>query len=317
MILLPTVATTFALTFGFVDSTPKWGPEPGTAAELGAASPTSDGGQRAKKPRRDRRAEKKAQLVRQPSRGRSAEASELSAARDDAPADAPARPRAGLCPENMVMIGRGFCIDQYEAGLLEVLPDGAERPWSPFHTIPSNVRVRAITKAGIYPQGYISGVQAKAACEASGKRLCQPEEWRSACMGPKKTMWTYGPSQVVGKCNDNGRSSMHYFNKGLTDKPEDAWKWGHNGNMLDPRLNQLDGTLSLTGAHPDCTNDYGVYDMVGNLHEWVDDPWGTFQGGYYLDVKLNGDGCYYATTAHDMKHADYSTGFRCCADPNE
>jgi hypothetical protein len=44
------------------------------------------------------------------------------------------------------------------------------------------------------------------------------------------------------------------------------------------------------------------------------DPDGTFQGGYYLDTHLNGDGCSYRTTAHPMSHFDYSTGFRCCAD---
>ena len=62
------------------------------------------------------------------------------------------------------------------------------------------------------------------------------------------------------------------------------------------------------------TNAYGVFDMVGNLHEWVDDPDGTFQGGYYLDTHINGDGCYYRTTFHAMSYYDYSTGFRCCAD---
>jgi sulfatase modifying factor 1 len=82
-------------------------------------------------------------------------------------------------------------------------------------------------------------------------------------------------------------------------------------------LNQLAGTLAKTGDHPGCTNDYGLYDMVGNLHEWVDDPAGTFQGGYYLDTHLNADGCYYRTTAHYVKHADYSTGFRCCADVDD
>ena len=54
--------------------------------------------------------------------------------------------------------------------------------------------------------------------------------------------------------------------------------------------------------------------MVGNLHEWVDDPDGTFQGGYYLDTHQHGDGCNYRTPAHDIYYHDYSTGFRCCAD---
>jgi formylglycine-generating enzyme required for sulfatase activity len=85
--------------------------------------------------------------------------------------------------------------------------------------------------------------------------------------------------------------------------------------MNDARLNQMAGGLAETGSHESCTNEYGVYDMVGNLHEWVLDPAGTFQGGYYLDVTQNGDGCAYRTDAHEAWYHDYSTGFRCCADP--
>jgi formylglycine-generating enzyme required for sulfatase activity len=54
--------------------------------------------------------------------------------------------------------------------------------------------------------------------------------------------------------------------------------------------------------------------MVGNLHEWVDEPQATFRGGYYLDTRINGDGCEYRTVAHGADYHDYSTGFRCCAD---
>ena len=54
--------------------------------------------------------------------------------------------------------------------------------------------------------------------------------------------------------------------------------------------------------------------MMGNLHEWTSDPAGTFRGGFYVDTVINGDGCLYRTTAHDVSYHDYSTGFRCCAD---
>jgi formylglycine-generating enzyme required for sulfatase activity len=82
--------------------------------------------------------------------------------------------------------------------------------------------------------------------------------------------------------------------------------------MNDPRANQQANTVEPTGAAASCTNDYGVHDMVGNVHEWTDD--GSFRGGYYLDTKLNGEGCDYRTTAHAPSYYDYSTGFRCCAD---
>jgi sulfatase modifying factor 1 len=84
--------------------------------------------------------------------------------------------------------------------------------------------------------------------------------------------------------------------------------------MNDPQINQMPGTLALTGAFEGCSNDFGVFDMVGNLHEWISDSDGTFRGGYYMDTRLNGDGCRYTTQAHDTSYHDYSTGFRCCAD---
>jgi formylglycine-generating enzyme required for sulfatase activity len=89
--------------------------------------------------------------------------------------------------------------------------------------------------------------------------------------------------------------------------------WGPT-SLNDPRLNQMEGTVAKTGALAECTNDYGVHDMVGNLDEWTADPNGTFQGGFWLDTGLHGEACAYRTIAHDFAYHDYSTGFRCCAD---
>ena len=63
-----------------------------------------------------------------------------------------------------------------------------------------------------------------------------------------------------------------------------------------------------------CVTDEGVYDMHGNLHEWVADSSGVFRGGFYVDASINGTGCSYRTTRHTFDYHDYSTGFRCCAD---
>ena len=41
------------------------------------------------------------------------------------------------------------------------------------------------------------------------------------------------------------------------------------GPMNDPRLNQTPNTVAQTGEFARCTNGFGVFDMVGNLHEWV------------------------------------------------
>jgi hypothetical protein len=216
-----------------------------------------------------------------------------------------------VCPSEMANIDDRFCIDRWEGSLVEMLPDGREVPWPPFGVVDSSRKLRAVSVGNVYPQAYISGAQAARVCAASGKRLCAPVEWRKACMGPQESKFGYASTRVTGRCNDSGYSPM------LRLYPQVAQSWHLVGmtEMNDPRLNQLDGTLSPTGAHDGCTNDYGVFDMVGNLHEWTNDPNGTFQGGYYLDTHQNGDGCSYRTVAHEFTYHDYSTGFRCCASP--
>ena len=230
-------------------------------------------------------------------------------------ADQPAA-QNGLCPPDMSSIDDRYCIDRYEASLVEILPNGDERPWSPYEAIDHHVVngrlpiVRAVNAFGGVPQAYISEVQAKTACERSGKRLCKATEWKRACMGPQKTLYPYGNQNEPGRCNDQGRSPMAVvFGLGGGTKPS-LW----TPHMNDPALNHLAGTVAKSGSHAGCTNDYGVYDMVGNVHEWVDDPNGTFLGGFYLDTHQLGDGCNYRTPGHDIYYHDYSTGFRCCAD---
>jgi hypothetical protein len=305
---------------------------------------------------------------------------------------------AGPCPADMALVEmaapsspspRRFCVDKYEASLVEVLADGTERPFP--HYLPVDGHdVRAMSKPHAFPQGYVSEVQAQDACAASGKRLCSMEEWKTACMGPSRTTFPYGDARRPGACHDTGKSaviavfgakavaastpyapapvtsaavaaasgkrahttkgraaqstrprasgakstgihrasragakpsanklSRHAGRKGADSKRPSNVDPGVWARLNDPGLGQVDGALAKTGEHDECVNGFGVFDMVGNLHEWVaTDPktvHGTFAGGYYLDTTLNGDGCNYRTVAHAHDYHDYSTGFRCCA----
>jgi formylglycine-generating enzyme required for sulfatase activity len=55
-----------------------------------------------------------------------------------------------------------------------------------------------------------------------------------------------------------------------------------------------------------------LYDMVGNLDEWVDDPKGMFVGAFFSRGKK--DGCESTIKAHPNDYFDYSLGVRCCKD---
>ena len=227
------------------------------------------------------------------------------------PADSPTpndglseAPGAGGCLPGMVPFSSA-CIDRYEASLVLVDDTGPIGSWSPFHNPGSN-RVAAVSLEGAVPQGYISGTQAAAACAESGKRLCTDAEWLLACEGSAGRTYPYGTTRMDGVCNDARAVHPAVERFGTSD----AWIWSQ---LSDACINQLPASLATTGSHPGCVTPEGAFDLMGNLHEWTSDPAGTFRGGFYVDTRLNGEGCLYQTTAHDVSYSDYSTGFRCCA----
>ncbi len=211
----------------------------------------------------------------------------------------------GGCPDGMIPVGGLFCIDRYEAMLVEVNSDETLSAWSPYAN-PGSARVRALSVAGVVPQGYINQQQAAAACAEAGKRLCTDTEWLRACQGAADSTYPYGDALEPGVCNDarTCHPAVQYF------ETTADWIWSELGN---PCINQLPDGLAATGEYSGCESADGAFDMMGNLHEWTADPTGTFRGGFYVDTVINGPDCLYRTTAHGVTHWDYSTGFRCCA----
>ena len=68
-----------------------------------------------------------------------------------------------------------------------------------------------------------------------------------------------------------------------------------------------------------CASGFGVFDMTGNLDEWVtsDQPprerskWAGLKGGAWGHVRSQ---CRPMTTSHEPEFSYYFVGFRCCAD---
>ena len=238
------------------------------------------------------------------------------------------------CPSEIVSIRGQFCIDRYEASAV----DARERALSPYYppahdelvhlygvfrqVTPRNhapalpqppdfalneaFEARARSQPSVVPSGYMSGVMARRLCENAGKRLCSPSEWTTACKGQNATKFPYGDSYEDGVCNVFRESHPAVVLYGDASK-----------NHLDPRLNLTDGEtgplLRKTGATQRCRSEWGqdaVYDMVGNLDEWVDDEHGAFQGGFYS--RSTREGCDARITVHPPQYFDYSLGVRCC-----
>jgi formylglycine-generating enzyme required for sulfatase activity len=238
------------------------------------------------------------------------------------PAPASATAQSASCPPEMAHVERpqgAFCIDRWEASLEERVAARTSRPWPGNQPVVGHEReLFAVSVAGRKPQAYISGAQAARACANAGKRLCEIDEWVRTCRGPHGTTYPYGNQRTPDVCNDRfGSQAPHpvqtlfeRFAKPGTDRQT---MWGPEW-MNDPRLYDLPQSVEPSGARSGCHNEYGVYDQVGNLHEWVADPEGTFVGGFFMDTLQNGEGCGYRTRAHDFEYHDYSTGFRCCRD---
>jgi protein-disulfide isomerase/uncharacterized membrane protein/peroxiredoxin len=158
---------------------------------------------------------------------------------------------------------------------------------------------KAVSHAGVEPARSVSWFEAKAACEASGKRLCTEKEWDAACTG-------HPPADD----DHNGR----YDDEELTGR-----KYGYAGERLegacadarDPRAPRE----LLTGNHPKCGTPEGVYDLVGGVKEWVGLTPATSaaKGGSYASGESARCGYVRDDLAPDWK--DTQTGFRCCGGP--
>ncbi len=191
----------------------------------------------------------------------------------------------------------------------------------------------ARSSAGVLPQAYVNRLESAAACEAAGKRLCTLSEWYVACRGKRRFTYPYGANERRGACNT---AKSHLLAKLFGSDPHN-WSYAE---FNSPRLDIEPGFLAKTGEYKECVSDFGALDMVGNLHEWVQDSvdhtledklvllddlrgridrnagHGIFMGGFYSTTNQHGAGCGFVTIGHEPKYHDYSTGFRCCKDPS-
>lgn len=174
------------------------------------------------------------------------------------------------------------------------------------------------------PVVWVRYCEAKAFCRYAGKRLCGSrggledfadaavDEWTNACTGGGANAFGYGPSFVVGKCNDAQKA---------------ATTCGLAPVLCAP---------TAVGTHPGCTSPVpaygGVFDMPGSVWEWTDVCINSSPNTICL---LRG-GAYRTTNGTDFAEAscvialhnspshgagsqasdsESDIGFRCCADP--
>ena len=126
-------------------------------------------------------------------------------------------------------------------------------------------------KKGVVPYRNVPYTGALNLCKKEGKRLCTILEWQWACSGLKGHAYPYGPQIEEHNCNREGKK--------LTES---------------------------SGSRLNCVGEFNVYDMVGNLFEWVTDSRGR-------SMLMGGPTSKCQTILPGMKgEAKHYIGFRCC-----
>jgi sulfatase-modifying factor enzyme 1/collagen triple helix repeat protein len=147
---------------------------------------------------------------------------------------------------NMVKVGP-ICVDKYEASVWSQPPDANGNPQGTQFGVTTNdypcsangnncssgsTMIFAVSVPGVTPSANITWFQAQQACANVGKRLLRNGEWQMAAAG------TPDPG------TDNGTTDCNI---------------------------SAAGTVVATGSRSSCVSNFGVFDMVGNLAEWVED----------------------------------------------
>lgn len=131
------------------------------------------------------------------------------------------------------------------------------------------------------PTTGVTLAEATLVCQATGRRLCSQKEWRNACRGESRRRQPYGGSHKNERCND--------------------------------AVGGVPQNLGRGGARETCVTPEGVYDLVGNVGEWVEG--GAVLGG---DATTSAASCSTRRKPGDDTQ-DPAIGFRCCvtlADPS-
>jgi len=146
-----------------------------------------------------------------------------------------------------------------------------------------------------HPMNCVDYFGAEQYCAYAAGRLCSETEWLEACRGTEDRAFPYGDAFDPQACNAR------------------------------PPSTEVDGaapTSARVGSHRSCEGGFGgLYDMAGNVYEWIADCKGTyckFRGGGFLtnEPVEQFTGCGGVCAGNQQPFQSGVVGIRCCRDTN-
>lgn len=226
------------------------------------------------------------------------------------------------CPEGMIRVTHDFCPElericrreEYERSnhlrICHEFQPGSGRCLSERARLDFCIDAYEFpNQKGAHPPVMVDFHDAKAACAASGKRLCFEREWTAACEGPEETPFPYGWSRSSQRCNIDNRWI----------EPSLGALYSKHAAIRERELARLDQSVP-SGAREGCTSGFGVHDLTGNFDEWTladrrrpraKGKDAALKGGAWGHVR---NACRPVTTSHAPEFRYYFVSFRCCAD---
>jgi formylglycine-generating enzyme required for sulfatase activity len=144
-----------------------------------------------------------------------------------------------------------------------------------------------------HPCNCVNHVGAEQFCSYAGGRLCTEDEWLRACRGTDNRPFPYGQSFDLSVCNSSS----------ATSKLEGRGR----GTVPVSSLSECEGGLP------------GLYDMAGNVAEWLADCKGTYckfrGGGHWSNDPIEYFAACLGVCAGNQRSLQSNTvGIRCCQD---
>lgn len=156
---------------------------------------------------------------------------------------------------------------------------------------------KAVSAKHEIPGTRMSWYAANDACTAAGKRVCSEQEWIAACQAAPPVdddeNGKWADDLIEGNSYPYG--DFHLRGRCWEDKDRDTFRPVYTGEM------------------PGCVTQDGVYDMAGNMEEWVGSTAeeAVLIGGAY-DTPTDKARCYRRNDTFGAGYASKRTGFRCC-----